>query len=270
MTESILNHIKAYKLEEIAKAKAQKPWQTVYNEALSTAPVRPFSKALKTASHKGYGLIAEIKRASPSKGLIRSDFDPVKLAAAYEQGGASCLSVLTDSPSFKGSKKHLTKARQACGLPVLQKDFMYDPYQVAEARCLGADCILIILATVSDMQASELEAAAAEFNLECLIEIHNRAEVDRCSERSSTLIGINNRNLNSFETTLDTTFQLAQYVPENKLIVAESGLKNAQDLYSLAHRGIRCFLIGESLMRQSDVAAATTAILDKPLPLEAV
>ena len=268
MTKNILDRIKAYKLEEIATAKAQKPWQTVYDEALSATPVRSFSTALKAASHKGYGLIAEIKRASPSKGLIRSDFDPAKLAMAYEKGGASCLSVLTDSPSFKGRRQHLTEARQACALPVLRKDFIYDPYQVAEARCLGADCILIILATVSDAQANELESVATELNMECLIEVHNRTEVDRSSERASTLIGINNRNLNSFETTLETTFQLAPYVPKDKLIVAESGLKNAEDLRNLARHGIRCFLIGESLMKQDDVAAATTVILDKPLPLE--
>ena len=265
MTETILDKIKAYKLDEVAADKAAKPLEAIEAEAREASPVRPFAEALQTASRTGYGLIAEIKKASPSKGLIRDDFDPPSLAQAYEAGGATCLSVLTDTPSFQGAKSFLTDARAACSLPALRKDFMYDTYQVAEARALGADCILIIMASVSDAQASELEEAAMEWDMDALIEVHDRAELDRAAALKSTMIGINNRNLNTFETTLDTTRSLAKFVPEGRMIVCESGLNTPEDLADMARYGSRTFLIGESLMRQQDVEAATRALLANPL-----
>lgn len=265
MTSNVLDRIKAYKLEEIEADKSARPFEEIEAEAQAADPVRPFSDALFDAAREGYGLIAEIKKASPSKGLIREDFDPAALAAAYEAGGATCLSVLTDTPSFQGSKDYLTQAREACNLPVLRKDFMYDPYQVAEARALGADCILIILATVSDEQASELEATATEWGMEALLEVHDAEELERAGKLSSRMIGINNRNLKTFETSLDTTRKLSKLVPVDRMIVSESGLSTPEDLADVARYGARCFLIGESLMRQQDVAAATRALLADPL-----
>ena len=264
-TGTILDKIKAYKLEEIAADKAAKPLEAVEAEARAASPVRPFADALFDASREGYGLIAEVKKASPSKGLIRADFDPAALAAAYAAGGATCLSVLTDTPSFQGAKEYLVAAREACTLPVLRKDFMYDPYQVAEARALGADCILIIMASVSDAQAIELEDAAAQWGMDALIEVHDEAELDRAAVLKSRMMGINNRNLKTFETTLDTTRLLSKHVDVEKMIVSESGLNTPDDLADMAKYGSRVFLIGESLMRQDDVEVATRNLLATPL-----
>ncbi|WP_227269339.1 indole-3-glycerol phosphate synthase TrpC [Roseobacter weihaiensis] len=265
MTQTILDKIKTYKLEEIAADKAARPLDAVEADARAAPNVRPFADALHVASTQNYGLIAEIKKASPSKGLIRADFDPATLAEAYAAGGATCLSVLTDTPSFQGAKEYLVAARAACDLPVLRKDFMYDPYQVAEARALGADCILIIMASVSDAQAQELEEAAHGWGMDCLLEVHDAAELERASRLKSRLMGINNRNLNTFETSLDTTRTLSKSVPEDRLIVAESGLSTSEDLADMARYGARIFLIGESLMRQQDVAQATRDLLANPV-----
>ena len=262
---TILDRIKTYKLEDIAARKRLRPIASVEEVAEAAQSPRGFARALQEAATSGYGLIAEIKKASPSKGLIRADFDVPALAKAYEDGGATCLSVLTDAPSFQGADEFLTAAHHATRLPCLRKDFMYDTYQVSEARALHADCILIIMASVSDAQAAELEAAATHWGMDVLIEVHDRAELDRAALLKSPLIGINNRNLNTFEVTLDTTRDLARRVPEGRLIISESGLHTPADLADLARFGARCFLIGESLMRQTDVAAATKAILSAPL-----
>jgi len=264
-TPTILDKIKAYKLDEIAAAKAERPFEEIEAAAREADPVRPFADALLQASKQGYGLIAEIKKASPSKGLIREDFDPAALAQAYEAGGATCLSVLTDAPSFQGAPEFLGQARAACALPVLRKDFMYDPYQVAEARAWGADCILIIMASVDDTQAAELESAAHDWGMDALIEVHDQQELERAERLSSQLIGINNRDLNTFETSLDTTRKLSKLVPEGRMIVCESGLSTPKELSDMAMYGARCFLIGESLMREDDVANATRALLANPL-----
>lgn len=265
MTETILDTIKAYKLEEVAADKAAKPLDEVEAEAAAAPPVRPFADAVHEAAREGYALIAEVKKASPSKGLIRADFAPADLAAAYAEGGATCLSVLTDTPSFQGAKSYLSEARNACDLPVLRKDFMYDPYQVAEARALGADCILIIMASVSDAQALELEDAATRWGMDALIEVHDAEELERATQLNSRLLGINNRNLKTFETSLDVTRTLSKQVPADRIVVSESGLNTPQDLADMALYGARTFLIGESLMRQEDVAQATRDLLANPL-----
>ncbi len=263
---TILDRIKTYKLAEVAARKAARPLAEVETAARQASAPRGFAQALTRAAATGYGLIAEIKKASPSKGLIRADFDPPALARAYQAGGATCLSVLTDTPSFQGADAFLLAARAATTLPAIRKDFLYDTYQVAESRALGADAILIIMATLSDAQAAELEQAAHSFGMDALIEVHDEAELDRALRLTSPLIGVNNRNLHTFDLTLDTTRRLSRLIPADRHLVCESGLYTPADLADMAAHGARRFLIGESLMRQPDVAHATATLLANPVP----
>lgn len=256
-----LQEICATKREEVA---ARKPLTTLasFAERASeqTAP-RGFEAALRTAAQTGFGLIAEIKKASPSKGLIRPDFRPGEHATAYQAGGATCLSVLTDEPYFQGHRDYLIAARAACNLPVLRKDFMIDPWQCAEARAMGADAILIIVAALDDGAMQEIESAALELGMDVLVEVHDRAEMDRATRLKSRLIGVNNRDLRTFTTDLATTESLAPLAPPATLLVGESGINSHDDCLRLAKSGVRTFLVGESLMRQDNVEVATRALL---------
>ena len=261
----VLAEICAEKRAHVARRKVARPEAASRTLAAAAAPVRSFAAALERQAGAGrYGLIAEIKKASPSKGLIRADFDPATLARAYEAGGATCLSVLTDEPYFQGRDEYLAEARDSCALPVLRKDFILDPYQVVESRALGADCILLIMAALDDAAARDLAALAAELGLDVLVEVHDRAELDRALRLDTRLIGINNRNLKTLKVDLHTSEELAPLVPPGRLIVAESGIAGPADLDRLADAGARCFLVGESLMKAGDVAAATRRLLRLP------
>ncbi len=258
----VLQRICDAKREHVAGLKTRRPMSMVLESALSAPPPRGFQAALRRAVDAGgYGLIAEIKRASPSGGMIRADFNPATLARAYERGGAACLSVLTDAPYFSGANDHLSAARSVVGLPVLRKDFMVDPYQILESRAIGADCVLLIMAALEDSLAHELEALAQAHDMDVLIEVHDENELERALKLESPLIGINNRNLKTLKTDIETTRRLAPLVPGDRIVVCESGLATPGDLASMAEVDARCFLIGEALMRQTDVEAATATIL---------
>ncbi|MCM8730357.1 indole-3-glycerol phosphate synthase TrpC [Hephaestia sp. GCM10023244] len=258
---TMLDKILETKRAEVATRMATIPVAELSARAAAQTPPRGFRAALDARRRTGHALIAEIKKASPSKGLIRADFNPPAHAIAYEQGGAACLSVLTDERWFQGHESFLIAARAACALPVLRKDFMVDPWQVLESRAIGADAILIIVAALDDGQMAEIEAAAIECGMDVLVEVHDADELDRAVKLTSRLIGVNNRNLKTFDVDLDRTVELAHRAPADATLVSESGLSTRADLDALAGRGINCFLIGESLMRQPDIAAATKALV---------
>jgi len=258
---TILDRIIAYKRDEVAAAKSRVPLAALLTAAQSAPPPRGFERALRRAGAAGTALIAEIKKASPSKGLIRADFDPASHARSYAAAGAACLSVLTDGPSFQGSPEDLTAARAAAPLPIIRKDFMIDPYQIAETRALGADCILIIMACLGDAQARALSDAARALDLDVLVETHDEREVDRALALGATMIGVNNRDLRTFTTDLGVTERLAARLPREVLLVAESGVNTPRDIARLKAAGAGAFLVGESLMRAPDLAAATRALI---------
>jgi indole-3-glycerol phosphate synthase len=258
----ILSEIFTRKRTDLSAAKAARPLSVLQDQLRAAGPTRGFAKALAASSAgDGLALITEIKKRSPSGGMIRPQFDPAAIARTYQEAGSACLSVLTDEPYFGGTLAHMMTARAACTLPILRKDFMIDPYQVVEARATGADCILLIMAALSDNQAAELEAVAYELNLDVLVEVHDRAELDRALTLKTTLLGINNRNLKTLVTSLETTAGLSLHVPKNKVVVSESGIKTHADLLRMVEVGVRCFLVGESLLRQADLGIATRALL---------
>ena len=258
---TMLDQILGRKREEVAARKAATSLADLHAAALGQTPPRGFRAALDAKATTGYGLIAEVKKASPSKGLIRADFDPPAHARAYQAGGAACLSVLTDAPGFQGHEDYLIAARAAVSIPVLRKDFTVDPWQVIEARSIGADAILIIVAALDDGQMAEIEAAALELGMDALIEVHDADELDRALKLRSRLIGVNNRNLKDFSVSFERTYELVGSAPRDCTFVAESGLTSRADLDAMAEHGVRCFLVGESLMRQADVEAATRALV---------
>jgi indole-3-glycerol phosphate synthase len=257
-----LEEICATKAGEVAARKAATTTAALEAAAAAQTPPRGFEAALRARAASGYALIAEIKKASPSKGLIRADFRPADHAQAYEAGGAACLSVLTDAPYFQGHEDYLVAARAACELPVLRKDFMVDPWQCLEARAIGADAILIIVAALEDSMMAEIEAAARQYGMDVLVEVHDEAEMERAARvLQSRLIGVNNRDLKTFTTSLATTERLAPLASEGTLLVGESGINSRADCDRLAAAGVRTFLVGESLMRADDIASATRALI---------